>query len=260
MELSIIIVSWQVKELLKKCLKSIERFAGDLDYEILVVDNASIDGTTTMVKKEFPQIKLIANSKNLGFAAANNQALKIAQGNYLLLLNPDTEILPGSLQKSLDFLKTKSKAGIIGCQILNPDKTRQPSVRRFPGFWPIFLIFLKLPKFFHFKSVDNYLAKNFDYNQTQTVDQVMGAFMLIKKEALAKIGYLEEKFFLWFEEVDFCLRAKEAGYEVYYFAAAQIVHYGGQSFDQQKLVKKQWRFFVSALTYFHKHGWRRKKI
>lgn len=255
MTISIIIVSWNVKELLKKCLGSIYQNQGDLALEIFVVDNASNDGTPEMVKNEFPKVKLIANNKNLGFARANNQAIKLATGDYVLFLNPDTEIFVGTLQKSVDFINSHSDCGILGAQILNPDKTIQLSVRRLPTLWPIFLMLLKLPKIFpHLKSVEHYLYTDFDYLQEQTVDQVMGAFMFTKKEIIEKVGLFDERFFLWFEEVDFCRRVKQAGYEVYYSPMVQIVHYGGTSFARQSVVTKQSWFFRSALLYFLKHG------
>ena len=251
--LSIIIVSWNVKDLLKKCLESIYQNQGGLELEIFVVDNASTDGTPEMVKNNFPSVILIDNKSNRGFAAANNQAIKLAKGEYILILNPDTEIVSDAFQKSIEFMEQNQKTGILGCQILNPDKTIQPSVRRLPTFWPIFLIFLKLPKMFpNLPAVKRYLAAGFDYSKIQSVDQVMGAFMLIKKEVFEKIGLFDERFFLWFEEVDLCRRAASAGFEVLYHPEAKIIHYGGQSFSQQGNLKKQWMFFRSAVRYFLK--------
>lgn len=251
--LSIIIVSWNVKDLLKKCLDSIYQNQGDLELEVFVVDNASTDGTPEMVRNDFPSVSLIENKNNRGFAAANNQAIKLAKGEYILILNPDTEIMGDTLQKSIEFMEQNPKAGILGCQILNSDRTVQPSVRRFPTFWPIFLIFLKLPKIFpNLSAVNHYLFRDFDYLKTQSVDQIMGAFMLVKKEVFRKIGFFDERFFLWFEEVDLCRRAASAGFEIFYYPEAKIIHYGGQSFNQQATVKKQWQFFKSALHYFFK--------
>lgn len=253
--LSIIIVSWNVKDLLQKCLSSIEARQADLVLEIIVVDNASQDGTVAMVKDSFPQVRLIANNKNFGFAAANNQAIKQARGEFILLLNPDTEIIDESLSKALDYIKHNLACGICGVKLLNPDRSLQLSVRRFPSWWPIFLMLLKLPKIFkNLKAVNHYLATDFDYTKTQAVDQVMGAFMLIRGEVLDRIGLLDERFFIWFEEVDLCWRVKQAGYQVCYFSEAQIIHYGGQSFSRAAVVTKQKLFFTSAWRYFIKHG------
>ncbi|MFA5047652.1 MAG: glycosyltransferase family 2 protein [Patescibacteria group bacterium] len=255
MKLSIIIVSWNVRELLIKCLNSIYHNNKTSDLEVFVVDNDSQDDTAKLVAKQFPQVKLLAQKANLGFAKANNLAIKSAQGDYILLLNPDTETFPDTLAKSLDFMASHPDCGVLGCQMLYADKKLQPSVRRFPKPWPTLLMLLKLPKIFpRLKSVDNYLATDFDYAKEQTVDQVMGAFMLIPKKVIDKIGLLDENFFIWFEEVDFCRRVWSGGYKVYYSPAIKIIHHGGQSFSQQKTVTKQRRFFKSAFIYFKKYG------
>lgn len=256
MTLSIIIVNWNVKELLRKCLESVYGGAKNASFglEVIVVDNASTDGSAEMVKRKFPQTALIANKTNQGFAKANNQGISLSKGDFILLLNPDTVILDNALGKSVEFMKKNKDCGVMGCKILNPDKTLQPSVRRFPKFLPIFLIFLKLPKILpNLKAINNYLATDFDYAKTQTANQVMGAFMMIRKEVFERAGLLDEKFFIWFEEVDFCKRVWENGYKVYYTPQAEIIHYGGQSFDQQKVIKKQLIFFKSAWRYFLKH-------
>ncbi|MFA5124223.1 MAG: glycosyltransferase family 2 protein [Patescibacteria group bacterium] len=254
-QLSIIIVSYKVKDLLEKCLDSIYRNQGDLTVEVFVVDNASSDGTTEMVNKRFPQSHLIASDRNLGFARANNLAIKQAAGEYVLLLNPDTEIFPDTLSKSLAAAKRHSTCGVLGVQMVYPDGRLQPSVRRLPTLWPVILMLLKLPKLFpHLKSIGHYLAEDFDYTKEQAVEQVMGAFMLIPRIVLDKVGLLDERFFVWFEEVDFCRRVSRAGYKIIYTPETKIVHYGGKSFGQQKVVTNQWRFFKSALLYFIKNS------
>jgi len=144
MDLSIIIVSWRVRDLLEKCLKSIFEQTRDIEFEVFVVDNNSEDGSLEMVKSKFSHVQLIANKKNLGFAKANNQAIKQARGEYILLLNPDTEILNGALEKSLNFMRKNPKIGVLGCQILNSDGSLQPSVRRFPCFLDQVGILLKI--------------------------------------------------------------------------------------------------------------------
>jgi GT2 family glycosyltransferase len=261
MKLSIIIVSWNVRELLKKCLASIFIYNRDFDLEVIVIDNASGDDTVKMVSREFPQVNLIINKINLGFAAANNQGIRQATGDYLLLLNPDTEFIDHSFKTAIDFLSRDGQIGLLGCQLLNPNKTVQPSVRRFPSFWPIFLMFFKLPKILpNLSAINKYLAVDFDYRRCQTVEQVMGAFMLLKRGVIEKIGLLDENFFVWFEEVDFCLRVWQAGYQVVYYPDTKVVHHGGQSFKQQQFIKKQWLFFKSALIYFLKHGFLYPKI
>ncbi len=253
-ELSIVIVSWNVKDLLKKCLLSIDKHKNKLDLEIIVVDNASRDGTVEMLKQEFPSIKLITNSNNLGFAAANNQGILRSQGEYLLLLNPDTEVIKDSLEKMLKFIGIRPPIGILGCKHLNPDWTLQPSVRRFPGFWAIFFILTKIYKIFpNIPPVYYYFAQDFNYKIAQPVDQVAGSCMLIRRQVIEEIGLFDEKFFIWFEEVDLCKRAIDDKWEVWYTPDAEIIHHGGRSFRQIATWKKQQLFFKSAWYYFKKH-------
>lgn len=255
MDLSVIIVSWNVRELLEKCLLSLGEYRGDIDLEIFVIDNASADGTVEKIRQQFPSVKLIASDVNLGFARANNLAIRQAVGEYVLLLNPDTEIFPDTLGKSLAFMSSHPDCGIMGPRMQFADGSPQPSVRRFPSLWPLLLLLFKLPKLWpQLKAINDYLAADFDYGRPQAVDQIMGAFMLIRREVIGKIGLMDERFFIWFEEVDFCLRCWQAGYKVYYNPDARIIHYGGQSFSQQKTMANQSRFFKSAFKYFLKNG------
>jgi GT2 family glycosyltransferase len=255
MDVSIIIASWKTRELLRKCLQTVLTSAGVV-FEIIVVDNASGDGTVEILESEFAgQVKLIKNDQNLGFAKANNQGLKEASGEYILFLNSDTEIKPDTLSKSLAFMRTNSDCGVLGPKMLYPDGSPQSSVRRFPTVWPILLMLLKIPKFRpHLKSIDNYLAVDFDYSKQQAVDQVMGAFMMMPKRLVDQLNGFDERFFIWFEEVDLCLRVKRAGYQVVYNPEVEIIHHGGKSFAQQSLINNQSRFFKSALSYFLKNG------
>lgn len=254
MDLSIIIVSWNVKNLLKKCLESIYRETKNIKYEVFVVDNASKDETVEMVQNEFPQVHLIANQNNLGFAKANNQAIQQAKGDFILLLNPDTEIIENALDKMVSFMKSHPEAGVAGCQILNPDRTIQPSVRRFPTLASHIIILLKLHNFFsRAKSIRNYYIMDFSYQAMKEVDQVMGACLMTKREVIDKVGLLDDKFFIWYEEVDFCQRVKKAGWKVLFSPEAKIIHEKGKSFDQYLPVEKQAMLNKSILYYFHKH-------
>lgn len=255
MDLSIVIVSWNTEKYLEKCLASIFANQADLQLEVFVVDNASKDNTIKVVREKFPQVKLIANKTNRGFATANNQALKQANGKYVLLLNPDTQIIDNALKKMVEFIAQNDDVGIAGCQLLNPDKTIQPSVRTFPTKTAIFLLLTKISKLWpNHPALKKYLAADFDYQAAQSVDQVMGAFFLIQKKLIDQIGLLDEKFFIWFEEVDFCKRTKAAGWKIWYTPTANIIHYGSRSFNQALTVKKQLIFFNSAWHYLKKHG------
>ena len=266
MDLSIIIVNWKVKDLLEKCLRSIFEQSKDISFacpagakrlcgEIFVVDNASGDGSVEMVREKFPQVDLTASTENLGFAKGNNLAAKKANGKYVLLLNPDTEILDNALEKMVKFMNNHPECGIAGCKLLNPDLSLQPSVRAFPTFASQAFILLKLHHLFpHSKAMYHYLMQNFDYEKTQEVDQVMGAFFMIQREVIDQIGLLDEKFWIWFEEVDYCKRAKDAGWKILYTPEAKIIHHYGQSFKQVLNVKRQKDFNKSLSYYFKKHG------
>lgn len=250
MDLSVIIVSWRVKELLAQCLESIFKETHDLDFEVMVIDNDSGDGTAEMVKNNFPAVQLVASQINLGFARAANLGLRRAKGRFLLLLNPDTKLIDNSLKKSVDFMKEHSDIGVMGCRLLNRDLTLQPSVRRFPRLLDHLLMVLKLHHFFPLK---RYLALDFDYGKTREADQVMGAFFIVSRLAFSQIGFLDEKYYIWFEEVDYCQRAKKAGLAVSYYPEAKIIHYGSQSFKQVFTLKNNWIFSRSRLRYIKKH-------
>lgn len=251
MNISIIIVSWNVRDLLKRCLESVFRFNEGFDFQIIVIDNASSDDTVEMMRQNFPQVKLIINQKNKGFAVANNQGIKEAKGDYILLLNPDTELIEPVFKKVFDKMESDNQIGVLGCKLMNSDKTIQSSVRRFPTIGSQLAILFKMHKIFP-AVLNRYLAKNFDYTKEAEVDQVMGAFFCIRKKLLNKIGLLDEGYFIWFEEVDFCRRTKKADYKVVYWPNTSVIHYGGQSFNQQMTLKKQWWFFRSAWRYFTK--------
>lgn len=260
MIISVIIVSWNVRELLKKCLESVFRFSQNTNFEIIVVDNASSDGTVEMLRQNFPQVTLITNAKNCGFAAANNQGIRQAKGRCVLLLNPDTEFIEDTLAKVVAKMESDPPIGVLGCQLLNRDGSIQPSVRRFPTVWSQLVILTKLHHVWP-TLLDNYLARDFDYPpplpllgeegiNVVEVGQVMGAFFCVRREVFDKIGLLDEGYFIWFEEVDFCRRAKKAGYKVVYWPGTRVIHHGAQSFKRQMTIKKQWWFFKSALRYF----------
>jgi len=280
MKLSIIIVSWKSKNLLKKSLESIFRFAPDFAFEVIVVDNASADGTDQMLREMtrsfasheplgIPRVhgslRMTINRENFGFAKANNQGIAQAKGEYVLLLNPDTEFIEDALSSCVAKMGSDKTIGVLGCQLLNSDKTIQPSVRAFPRVRDIIVILLKLHKLFP-SLLNKYLAKDFDYMESNPhsnplpfrerglyeVDQVMGAFFLVRRKVFDQIGLLDEKFFIWFEEVDFCRRAKQAGWNVAYYPGARIIHHGGQSFVKADTWRKQKWFFKSALLYFMK--------
>jgi GT2 family glycosyltransferase len=278
-DISLIIVNWKVRPLLEKCLNSILVHRGGVNLEILVVDNDSCDGSPEMIMSEYPEVKMIALPSNHGFAKANNLAIKQAQGRWLFLLNPDTEITTGFFPTVLSYLEEHPEVGLLGTKILNPDGSLQYSVRRSPDFFSQLLTLLKLQNiiidekplnrylakkflplvlkirsyFSHNKIMPYYLAEDFDYEKIQAVEQLMGSAMMISHQVWEKLGPLDEKFFIWFEEVDYCLRARQAGIKIVYLPTAKIIHYGGESFNKKKALSRQLIFDHSLLYYFFKH-------
>ncbi|MGI0009981.1 MAG: glycosyltransferase family 2 protein, partial [Nitrosopumilaceae archaeon] len=195
-QLSIIIINYNTRDLLRACLKSVFQKTQDLDFEMIVVDNASVDGSLEMVEQEFPQVKKICNAENRGFAAANNQAIKQANSEYILLLNSDTEVLDGAINKTIEFMKQRPETSIVGCKLLNPDGTLQPSCRSFPSVWNLFTESFFLYKAFkRTKLFGKYYMSFFDHTSIREVDVVMGAFMLIRREVIDAIGLFDEDYF-----------------------------------------------------------------
>jgi GT2 family glycosyltransferase len=230
--LSVIIVSYNTLELLRKCLSSIYKNAEGLALQVVIIDNDSRDGSADVVAREFSQAVLVRNTSNAGFAKAVNQGLKLAEGEAILLLNSDVEIFPGTLQRSLNFLQTHSDAGIVGCKLLNPDLSLQPSCESFPSLMDFVSESFFLDKIFpRNKTFGRFHLSYFGYDETAKVGRVMGAFLLIRRRTFADIGLLDESFFFYGEETDWCYRAKQKGWEVYFYPGAEAIHYGGQSAD-----------------------------
>ena len=261
MKLSIIIVSWNTVDLTLKCVKSIFRYFKNIDFEIILIDNNSTDNTLELIKKEFISeisqryLRVIENKENLGFAKANNIGIKQATGEYILLLNSDTQLIDNSILKIIKYINSNPKIGIIGPKLLNSNHTLQRSCRRFPNLLDQIFIQLKFYNFFPNRifAIKKYFMLDFDHNKIKEVYQIMGAAMLIKKQVFDKIGLLDENFWAIFEEVDFCKRAKDEGYKIYFYPECQIIHHKEQSFKQMASLKKQINFNRSLYYYFKKH-------
>lgn len=256
MDISVIIVSWNVKEKLRANLKALFKSEGDFKYEVFVVDNASSDKSAEMVAAEFSQVKLIKNTENLGFAKANNLAIKQASGKYILLLNPDMQVLSDTLLNALNWARKNQQAIVSGYKLVDEKDKIVEQVRRFPALFDQLMIVLKLPHIFPFL-LNLYLMKGFDYSRAQKVDSVRGSFFLINREGYEKISsstrpYLDESYFIWFEEVDFCKQVYNLGGQVWYSPVATCRDYVGQSFKQVKRHKTQKYFRDSMLKYFKK--------
>lgn len=252
-DLSICIVSYNVQNELRKCLNSIQQHVKNLSYEILLVDNDSLDQTADMIVKEFPAIQFFPQKKNIGFAAGCNVAIKASKGTMILLLNPDTILHEQSLEKMTAFLDTHPEIGIIGPQLLNTDGTIQNGLRQFPTAAVILARYTFLKKFPFFRTrIDRYRMRNADLSVFMEVDQVSGAAMMFSRKTLDRIGLMDERFFIFCEEVDFCRRAREKNLSVCYLPDAQITHSGGQSRKQVNNLVQFYRF-ESYMKYLQKN-------
>jgi hypothetical protein len=230
-DLSVIIVNYNVKEFLLNSLDSIRKAAKNISSEIIVVDNNSDDGSIEALREKYPDVILIENKKNVGFGRANNQALEIARGKYILLLNPDTIVREDTFEKMIGFFEKNPSVGIAGCKVLNPDGTLQLACRRgFPGPWTSFTKVMGLSSLFpKSKIFARYNLTYLNENDTYEVDAVSGAFLMLTKKAYEKIGGFDNQFFMYGEDLDLCYRAQQAGYKVFYFHETEIIHYKGES-------------------------------
>jgi len=245
-DLSIIIVSWNTLDLLDACLASIMAHSPRRRFEVIVVDNASTDGSANMVRRRYPDARLIENEKNVGFARANNQGIRQAVGRYLLLLNPDTEVRPDALETLIRFLEQHNEAGAAGARILNPDGTLQYSCYPAPTL---------LNEWLHLFHLDRERREGmdaWDVTEPREVDVLLGACIMVRREALDEIGFLDERFFMYSEEVDFCYRLQKAGWSLYWVPQAEVVHHGGQS-TRQVAADMFLRLYEGKLLYFRKH-------
>ena len=224
-DISVVIVSWNTCDLLAQCLASLEAERQATAFEVIVVDNGSADGSRGMVAKDFPRAKLMANPDNRGFATANNQGINAAAGRYVLLLNSDTAVEPGSLQALVGFADAHPRAGIVGPQLLHLDGTLQPSGGRFPT--PLSTI-AELFGLARLSGRPRYGTRR-DYSVPAVVDEVSGAAMLVRATVLREIGGLDEAFAWGYEDVDLCRRATAAGWTVHYLPAARVRHEWGAS-------------------------------
>lgn len=249
MNLSIVIVNWNTAQLLAQCLESVYAYPPEGDFEVLVVDNASTDNSVAVIRQQFPQARLIENRENVGFARANNQAIRQSAGEYVLLLNPDTEVKPGALESLLQFMQTRPRAGAAGAWVLNPDGSLQTSCYPAPTlareFWRLF----HLDKLWPYGS---YNMSDWETTRPREVDILLGACLLLRRDALDEIGLLDENYFIYSEEVDLCYRLQRAGWKLFWAPQAQVIHYGGQS-TQQVAAEMFMRLYESKLIFIRKH-------
>jgi hypothetical protein len=259
--ISVVIVSFNTKNLLRDCLLSLFKESEGIPKEVICADNASRDGSADMVAAEFPEVRLIRSKANLGFAGANNLAFEQASGKYIVLLNSDAFLQPGALQRAIEHMEAEPNIGIGGAKLVGSDGSWQPSARLFPSVLNDFLtlsgLSAKFPRSRAFGRVDRTWA---DDDEACDVDWVPGAFSILRRDVLEKVGYFDENFFLYYEEVDLCKRFKNLGYRVRYWPDVVVVHLGGESsktlksmtFSESGSQLTLWRM-RSAFLYYRKH-------
>lgn len=252
-DISVVIVAWNAKRYLELCLESLASAPPRRTMEVIVVDNASADGSVEMIETKFPWVNLIKSPENLGFSKGNNVAIRQAQGRYIALVNPDVIVFPGCLDALADFLDQNPKVGNVGPRVLNPDMSLQSTCRRFPTLWNNFCSASGLSTRFtnsRFFAGEHMLY--FPHDRTLAVDVIVGCFSFIRREAFDSVGLLDEDLFMYGDDVDWCRRARNAGWEVVFYPGAQAIHDRGKTTAPYPV-----RFAVaqqrSVLHYWSKH-------
>ena len=250
---SIVIVNWNVKELLLGCIESIVRTAEDIPYEIIVVDNGSSDGSAEAVARLYPDVKLIRNLRNEGFARANNEAARRAQGKYICFLNPDTVVKPNALRYMIEVLDSDEKVAIVGPKLLNEDGSLQPSCRNFLTNLNLMMSHLLFKPIFSQRIRASLVYEYWGHDQTREVDWLVGACLMVRKSALERIGPFDEGYFMFHEDTDLCFRAKSMGYKVVFCHNASVVHFGGRSCRQRWGDFTVLKYLASKHIFIRKH-------
>ncbi len=254
MDLSIIIVNYNTIDLLKQTIQSVLDSTKNIQYEIIVSDNNSHDGSQEMVRKNFAKVMLIENKGNLGFSKANNIAIKKSKGRYVLLLNSDTVVLENCMEKSMKYMDKNIDIGVLGCKVVLRDGTLDHACRRgFPTPEASLFYMLKLDKLFPGnEKFSRYTMSYLHEDSVNEVDSLTGAFMMVKREAVDKVGFLDENFFMYGEDIDWCFRIKESGFKVVYYPRAKIIHYKGAS-SKKKRLKTIYEFHRAMILFYNKH-------
>ncbi len=251
--LSIAIVNWNTKDMLLDALDSIYNAPPTFLFQVIVVDNASSDGSSNSVRNQFPLVDLISNSDNKGYAEGNNQAIERAGGEFVLLLNPDVLLPAGGLELAVDFMREHPKAGALGVRQVHPDGKLQRSVRGFPTPSAVLWELVGLSRLFpRSKRFGAYRMTWFTYDRVEEVDQPMGTFLLMRREAIREAGPLDLQFPIFFNEVDWCLRCKRAGWQIFFIPDVEIIHYGGAS-TVQVGAAMAWESRRGLLAFYRKH-------
>lgn len=247
-DIAVIIVTWNTREMTLRCLEHLNAALGGLDAEVFVVDNASADDTARAIREKHPGVKLIVSEKNLGFAGGNNLALDKADAKYVLLLNSDAMVEPGAVKELFRFMESHQDAGACGAQLLNEDGTRQNSFANFPSFATELLPKSLLRSLFPKK----YPRKKQEYREPIEVDSVLGACMMVRNEVVKKVGALDANFFFLYEETDWCLRMRKAGWRIFFVPQARVFHLQGKTKASRRAAAKI-EYYRSLYKYFRKH-------
>jgi len=252
-DISIIIVTYKERlDVLKACFDSATS-SRNVRFEVIVVDNGASD-TTRGLLSSYPDMKYIRNEENRGFAAAVNQGIRMSRGRYILLLNPDTSFDADILAKMISHLDEDDDVGIASCVIRYPDGRLQESIRRFPGLSDQLITLFKVPHFVkNIPAIDRYMMRDVDPMETRDVDSIMGAFMFIRRDLIDEIGMFDPRYFIWFEEVDYCRVAHGAGWKIRHYADTEITHHKGHMFDKIATARKQKWIRTSLRKYMRKH-------
>lgn len=252
-DLSIVIVSWNVRDYLKACIESIYKHTKGINFEVIVVDNASSDGSVNMVRKFFPEVEIITNKYNAGFSKANNQAIKVSKGKYIATVNPDTLLIEDIFNPMISFLEMHNDIGIIGPKILNADRESIQYVcaRKFPNPYFDLIDNLKLDRVFPRLFSGIYIA-NWDHKTSRYIELLSGACMMIRRKAIDDIGLFDENQFMYADDIDFCKRMIKFGWKIYYYADVSLIHYGGESSKKIKAFTNI-KMLESKNYYYLKH-------
>ena len=252
-DVSLIIVNWNTKQLLLECIESLIHETHRCSIEIIVVDNGSTDGSAQAVQERFPDVKLILNDKNLGFAKANNIGIKLSSGRYVCLVNSDIKALDACIDRMHDYMNNNPTIGALGPKTLGGDLKFRLNCRDFPDLWKSFCESLMLNKIFtRSKFLRGRLITDIDQNAAQSVDVLSGCFLMIRREVIEQVGMLDEKFYIYAEDCDWCKRIHSAGWDVVFYPGAQAIHYGGVS-SAAAPVKFQIEMLKSDFIYWEKH-------
>ncbi len=253
MNLSIVIVTWNSQEFIRNCLDSIFLSQVNFSSEVIVVDNNSSDETAKTVEQLYPQVNLIQNKKNSGYAKGNNQGIEESRGEYILLLNPDTQVLEDSLSLMYRFMEENPNTGALGPKLLNPDKTVQPSCREFPTFSTLIWEFSGLSRLFPKSPIfGRWRMGYFDFDRQRETDQPMASCLMLRRAALEDVGIFDEDFAMFFNDVDLCYRIKKGGWKIYFYPEARVVHHKGGSTRKAK-ARMIWLSHWAFYKFFKKH-------